>query len=79
MIENLKLVSEIFKKIEPAWRSCPQLQDKNRANYEDIMRVTHILEVFARPSKYDIYQLMVKAFSNWQDVQENSLKAIAEL
>ena len=40
--------------------------------------VTNILEVFSAPSKYDLYNLMLKAFTNWSEVRENTQKAIAE-
>ena len=79
MIENLKTVAGVFQKILPAWKSCPAFSDSSRSNFQDIKRVTSILEIFASPSKYDLYQLTVKAFSNWNEVNEATLRAVDEL
>ena len=78
MRNNLNEVTKVISKVHPAWNSCPSLKAKSETK-EEFARVNSVLELFANPSKYDLYKLTVGSVDNWNEVSGQTERALQEI
>ena len=77
MVQNLNTLSQVAKKLKPAWKQCKPL--KKALSRDEHAKVLQLLTIFADPSKYDIYKVAKNALSNWTEVKSKAEKGLTEL
>lgn len=77
-VENLQILSRVFKQSLPAWDSCEAIQAKVAVD-ERYAKLRSMVEIFAKPSKYKLFEIATYAFHNWSEVNQRAKSGLLML